>query len=136
MGSLLRKEQTSNFYLNCSKSSRLVLFKLTLASCVVVMKHHGGQQPAAVLQESLSRYGERSSVHGVAYTLDRSLSRWAQCQSISYFLQLSSWDRCLWLLLLFSSLALSGFMIWQTVTDWRARQVQTTLKTLTKPVDG
>ena len=100
------------------------------------MKRYGSKQPAAALQENLSRYGERSSVHGVAYTLDRSLSRWDKYQGISYVLQLSSWDRCLWLLLLLSSLALSGFMIWQTVTDWRAWQVQTTLKTLTKPVEG
>ena len=42
----------------------------------------------------------------------------------------------MWLVLLLSALALSGFMISRTMTDWRARQVITTLATLTKPVQG
>ena len=45
-------------------------------------------------------------------------------------------DRGLWLFLLLVALALSGFMIWKTLSDWQARQVVTTLNTLTKSVEG
>ena len=73
------------------------------------------------LVERVSQYGERSSIHGVNYTLDRALA-WL--------------DRALWLLLLTAALALAGFMVWRTLADWQDRQVVTTLKTITKPVEG
>ena len=34
------------------------------------------------------------------------------------------------------ALTLSGFMIWKTLSDWQARQVVTTLNTLTKSIEG
>ena len=77
--------------------------------------------PWSRLVERLEQYGEKSSVHGVSYTLDRTLA-WL--------------DRVLWLLILTASLALGGFMVWHTLNDWQERQVVTTLKTITEPVQG
>ena len=73
------------------------------------------------LAKNIEEFGSRSSVHGVSYTLDRSLS-WL--------------DRGLWLFLLLGSLALAAYMITTTVQDWRDRQVVTTLSTMSRPVTG
>ena len=60
-------------------------------------------------------------VSQVGYTLDRALS---------------GPHRLLWLVLFLSAISLASFMIWTTLTDWRSRQVVTTLKSMTKPVKG
>ena len=73
------------------------------------------------LAKNIEKFGSRSSVHGVSYTLDRALS-WL--------------DRVLWLLLLLGSLALAAYMITTSVQDWRDRQVVTTLSTMSRPVTG
>ena len=79
------------------------------------------QKKRADLAQNVDEFGSRSSIHGVSYTLDRSLS-WL--------------DRVLWLFLFLGSIALAGFMIITTVQDWQERQVVTTLKTMSKPVTG
>lgn len=68
-----------------------------------------------------AEYGKRSSIHGLGYALDRTLS----CP-----------DRILWLMLTVGSLGLAGYMITTTLVDWQARQVVTTLKTLTSDIEG
>ena len=72
-------------------------------------------------RERLALYADRSSIHGVSYTLDPALSRP---------------DRLLWLLLLAAALTLAGYMISMTLIDWQQEPTITTLQSVSKPVEG
>ena len=73
------------------------------------------------LVSNVEKFGSRSSIHGVSFTLDRALP-WP--------------DRLFWRLLFLGSVSLAAYMITTTVQDWQDRQVVTTLKTMSKPVTG
>ena len=73
------------------------------------------------LTNNLAKFGSWSSIHGVSYTIDKTLF-WV--------------DRVLWLLLFLGSIVLAVIMITTTVQDWRGRHVVTTLKTMSKAIKG
>ena len=73
------------------------------------------------MKENLEEFAGRSSIHGVSYILDRTIS---------------TPDRVLWLLLLLGSIALSGYMITNTLIEWQEDPTITTLESNSSPVEG
>ena len=63
----------------------------------------------SALTQTVEDYASRSSIHGISYVFDR---------------ELNIFDRLLWLLVVFASLAITTAFTWNFWTQWREDQVK------------
>ena len=73
----------------------------------------------AKASQNIEEFASRSTVHGVSYIFDRTIS---------------FSDRLLWTIICLASALLAIYLIYNTYTDWQDNQVITTLKSVAQPV--
>ena len=76
-------------------------------------------KPKSIFSKNIEDFASRSTVHGVSYIFDRTVS---------------PFDRFLWLIIFLGSASFAIFLIYSSYTDWQDNQVITSLKTVAKPV--
>ena len=76
-------------------------------------------KPRSKISKNIEDFAGRSTVHGISYILDKTISLP---------------DRLLWLIVCLGSALLATFLIYSSYTEWKENPVITTLKALDKPV--